>query len=135
MKIFPEWVKINHLHSPPQEPGWWEQRVSHVWQSRCNGNSAMINLLLAFSYLQILDLMTTVAFLQTGVQEANPIVRMAFTIGHSPLGGLIAVKSGAVLLGFYCWWMGRERLLFRANLLFALLVVWNLTAVIGSHVR
>jgi hypothetical protein len=95
----------------------------------------MINLLLAFSYLQILDLMTTVAFLQTGVQEANPIVRMAVAIGHSPLGGLIAVKVGAVLLGFYCWWMGRERLLFRANLLFALLIIWNLAAVIVSQVR
>ncbi len=95
----------------------------------------MINLLLAFSYLQVLDLMTTVAFLQMGVREANPIVRMAFTIGHSPVAGLIALKAAAILLALYCWSMGREKLLFRANLLFALLVIWNLAAVIVGHVR
>ena len=49
--------------------------------------------------------------------------------------GLLAVKLLAVALGFYCWKGGRERVLIRINILFALLVAWNLAALILGSVR
>ncbi|MBZ5610613.1 MAG: DUF5658 family protein [Acidobacteriia bacterium] len=90
--------------------------------------------LLNYSYLQVLDLLTTVAFLINGVQEANPLVRMALKLAGNPLGVLIVVKLLALVLGLYCWRMGRERLLSRINMLFAVLVAWNLVALIIASI-
>jgi Domain of unknown function (DUF5658) len=87
-------------------------------------------LLLQYSYLQVLDFLTTVAFMINGVREGNPLVRLAVHYAPHPLGGLLIVKAAAVALGLYCWTRGRERLLVRMNLLFALLVAWNLAALI-----
>ena len=93
----------------------------------------MNQLLLEYSYLQVLDFMTTVAFLLHGVHEGNPLVRAALKYAPNPLGGLLAVKVLAVALGFYCWKGGRQRLLNRMNLLFAGIVAWNMFAlIIGS---
>jgi hypothetical protein len=77
-------------------------------------------LLLQYSYLQVLDFLTTVASLLHGVKEANP------------LGGLLLVKVVAVGLGLYCWRLGKQRLLLRMNLLFAVIVAWNVAALIVS---
>lgn len=44
----------------------------------------MNQLLLQYSYLQILDLMTTVAFLLHGVREGNPLVRLALQYAPIP---------------------------------------------------
>jgi hypothetical protein len=74
--------------------------------------------------------MTTIAFLMNGIREGNPVVRMALHYAPHPLGGLLAVKIAAVALGIYCWRGGRERLLFRINILFALVVAWNMVALI-----
>lgn len=74
--------------------------------------------------------MTTVAFLLHGVHEGNPLVRAALHYSPNPLGGLLAIKIFAIGLGYYCWRGGRERLLFRMNILFAALVAWNLVALI-----
>jgi len=60
------------------------------------------SLLLQYSYLQVLDFMTTVAFLMNGIREGNPVVRMALQYAPHPLGGLLAVKIAAVALGIYC---------------------------------
>jgi len=90
-------------------------------------------LLLQYSYLQVLDFMTTIAFLLNGIREGNPLVRLAIAYAPHPLGGLLAVKLLAVALGVYCWRRGRERLLFRINVLFAVVVAWNMVAlIIGS---
>lgn len=89
----------------------------------------MNQLLLQYSYLQVLDFLTTVAFLLHGIREANPLVRFALDSNH-PLGGLIAVKALAVALGFYCWRAGRQRLLLRINILFAVVIAWNMAALI-----
>ena len=88
-----------------------------------------------FSYLQFLDLMTTVAFLIHGVQEANPLVRFALRLGPNPLSGLLLVKCLALSLGVYCWRCGREKLLTRMNFLFALVVAWNVTALILGGIK
>ena len=90
----------------------------------------MNQLLWQYSYLQILDFLTTIAFLVQGVQEGNPLVRFAISAGSNPLGGLLAVKILAVLLGVYCWRLGRQKLLLRINVLFAVLIAWNLVALI-----
>jgi hypothetical protein len=79
--------------------------------------------------------MTTVAFLVNGVQEANPIVRFAIGFSASPLGGLVAVKVVAMFLGLYCWRAGRTRVLARMNFMFALVVAWNLAALIVGSAR
>jgi len=82
----------------------------------------------------VLDFMTTIAFLMQGVREANPVVRFALHYAPTPLGGLLAIKILAVLLGLYCWRGGRDRLLTRINVLFALVVAWNMAALIlGSN--
>lgn len=85
---------------------------------------------LQYAYLQALDILTTMAFLLAGVQEANPLVRgiMGWT-GH-PLTALAPVKLGALALGVVCWRSGRIRLLRKANAFFALLVAWNLLCLI-----
>ena len=95
----------------------------------------MNQLFLQYSYLQMLDFMTTLAFLLNGVQEGNPLVRFALQYSSNPISGLLAVKVIALALGVYCWKAGRERLLLRINVLFALLVAWNLVALIlnSSH--
>ena len=89
-------------------------------------------LLLQYSYLQVLDFLTTVAFLLHGVREGNPLVRYFLNASVNPINGLLVVKFLAVLLGLYCWRMGRVKLLGRINFLFALLVAWNLIALILS---
>jgi len=92
-------------------------------------------LLIQYSYLQVLDFLTTVAFLINGVREGNPLVRLALGFSPNPLGGLLAVKLLAVGLGVYCWKNGRQRLLGRINWLFAFVVAWNLAALIIASAR
>jgi hypothetical protein len=92
-------------------------------------------LLWQFSYLQILDFLTTIAFLVNGVREGNPLVRMLLGAAINPIYSLLLVKLLAILLGFYCWRAGKRQLLGRINLLFALLVAWNLVALILASVR
>jgi hypothetical protein len=93
-----------------------------------------MNVLTQYSYLQILDLLTTLAFIANGVSEANPLVAFAMNQMQSPLVGLTIVKMAAIGLGFYCWKQGRMVLLSRANFGFALLVAWNLLAlIVASH--
>ena len=87
-------------------------------------------ILLQYSYLQMLDFLTTIAFIVNGVREGNPLVRFALTMGANPIGGLVLIKLLAVILGIYCWRMGRQQLLSRINILFALLIAWNLVALI-----
>jgi uncharacterized membrane protein len=91
-----------------------------------------IALLVQFSYLQLLDALTTLAFLTSGVHEANPVVRLAMTTARSPLAGLLAVKVCAVEAAVYCNLTARARVLIRINLFFAVLVVWNLIALLGT---
>lgn len=87
-------------------------------------------LILQYAYLQILDFLTTVAFLLTGVQEGNPLVKFALESAPTPLAGLIMVKLSALLLGFYCLRMNKEALLGKINMLFAAVVAWNMIALI-----
>jgi hypothetical protein len=86
----------------------------------------MTQTLYQYAYLQVLDFLTTVAFLINGVDEGNPIVAWAINIFPSPLAGLAAVKILALALGVYCWRTAKGQLLSRINIGFAVLVAWNL---------
>lgn len=92
----------------------------------------MNQLLLQYSYLQMLDLLTTMAFLLHGIHEANPLVNLTLRYSAHPWGGLLLVKVLALGLGIYCWRCGREKLLVRINILFAIVVAWNLLALIAG---
>ena len=86
-----------------------------------------------FVYLQVLDFMTTVAFLANGVMEGNPFVRFLMQNTSHPLLGLMAAKCLAIMLGMYAWRTGRHAVLRKANVFFAALVVWNLIGtIVGS---
>jgi hypothetical protein len=85
-----------------------------------------------FSYLQALDLLTTMVFLAAGVQEANPIVNFALRSADSPLRALLVMKTLALSIAYYCWRAGRHSLLVRANWFFAGVVAWNLLALLMS---
>lgn len=91
----------------------------------------MSHLFVQFAYLQLLDLMTTVAFLVNGVEEANPFVNFVIRRSPNPIGGLLVVKAIAILLGLYCWRRRRLRVLSGMNVMFALVVAWNLAALIA----
>jgi hypothetical protein len=90
----------------------------------------MNSLILQYSYLQVLDFLTTVAFLLHGVREANPVVKGMMHMTASPVAGLLLVKVLAIALGIYCWRIQKYRLLVRINVLFALVVAWNMMALI-----
>lgn len=94
----------------------------------------MNHLLVQFGYLQLLDLMTTMAFLVNGIQEGNPLVRMVLQVAPNPLAGLVAVKIAAMVLGLFCWQQGMTKTLIRVNILFAIVVAWNLAALIVGSV-
>ena len=58
----------------------------------------MNQLLAQYSYLQVLDFLTTIAFLLNGVREGNPLVRLAMQVAPNPMVGLLLVKLAAVML-------------------------------------
>lgn len=96
----------------------------------------MTVLLLNYSYLQVLDLLTTSAFLLAGIQEANPLVVLAMKVAPNAILGLAAVKTMALVLGLICWWTSRARLLKGATVFYAILVAYNLVCLIlGLAVR
>lgn len=84
-----------------------------------------------FVYLQALDLLTTLAFLAQGVEEANPVVRFLLQMAPSRLAALAAAKLAAVGLALYCWRFGRITLLKRVTWFYAVLALWNLTALVA----
>ncbi|MBI3679575.1 MAG: hypothetical protein HY235_04185 [Acidobacteria bacterium] len=86
--------------------------------------------LLQYVYLQILDLLTTIAFLLHGIREGNPLVRLVLEIAPNPVGGLVMLKLAALVLGVYCWRTRRLPLLNKVNFFFAALIAWNLVALI-----
>ena len=71
-----------------------------------------------YVYLQVLDLLTTIAFLLGRVQEGNPLVRLAIQVAPTPSSGLLGGKPLAMALGIYCLRSSRARLLARVNVLF-----------------
>ena len=92
-----------------------------------------MGILAEFIYLQLLDILTTIAFMMHGVGESNPIIRWAIREGPHPIWALFMLKGGAVLLALFCLYRSREKLLRKVNVFFACLIVYNLVALILSH--
>jgi len=85
-------------------------------------------LLVEFCFLQLMDFLSTWAFLVHHVPEGNALVRWP---GH-PFEGLALAKLGAIGLGVLCWHIGRPRALRYGSLFYAVVVVWNLVAIIRA---
>jgi hypothetical protein len=84
-------------------------------------------ILLTFVGLQLCDAATTLVFLAHGVGEGNPLVR-ALLHTASPAVGLVLAKTAACVLAMIAWRLQRVALLRRANVFFALCVLWNVAA-------
>lgn len=89
-----------------------------------------MRLLAEFAYLQLLDVLTTLAFLMQGVAEANPLVNWAMQQEPSPVQGLILLKAVGLVIAAYCIVLSRRRLLRKINIFFAVLVAYNLVCLI-----
>lgn len=89
-----------------------------------------MGVLAQFVYLQVLDVLTTIAFLLHGVAESNPVVRWAMRAGPDPFSGLILLKVAAFGMGVYCTLSARQQLLKKVNIFFAGLVAYNLLVLI-----
>ncbi len=85
--------------------------------------------LLAFFYLQILDVLTTWLGFRLGLSEASPFIQILMHMG--PLAGLLASKAVAVGLGGYCVWCGRPKVIRMINYWYAALVIWNLALIVS----
>jgi hypothetical protein len=93
----------------------------------------MKSLLVQYGYLQVLDLLTTLAFLKSGLKEGNPLIANVIYTGASPVTVLVTVKLCALSLGIYCCHVQRRTAISRANTFYALLVAWNLIClIVGS---
>jgi hypothetical protein len=107
--------------------------VARLLQIRASLTTLNFAPLLWFGYLQILDLLSTVAFLMNGVGEANPLVRTLMSLGPNPVAGLLWAKLFGITLAFVCWKSGRTRVLVLANIGYAFLITWNLIALIAMQ--
>ena len=87
-----------------------------------------MSVLAEFIYLQVLDLLTTLAFMMYGIAELNPVVKWAMR--PSAFGGLFLVKVAAVLLALVCMAHSKQRLLRGVNIFFAGLVAYNVLVLI-----
>ena len=86
-------------------------------------------ILLVFVALQVCDLATTLVFLRHGGGEANPLVAAVLHVFAQPALAVLVVKVAGCGLAVYAWRSRRIRLLWRANLFFAVCVGWNLLAI------
>ena len=77
-----------------------------------------------FLFLQLMDVLTTWLGLRLHCAEASPFIRYLMHLG--PVMGLLGAKLIAVLLGAFCVWRQRFRVIQMINYFFAALVTWNM---------
>lgn len=85
-----------------------------------------MNSLILFVVLQVADIVSTLVFLAIGVQEANPAVRVLLHV-FTPLVSLALVKAFGI--GFGIAWYRLGRSFTKINILFSLLILWNVIAI------
>jgi hypothetical protein len=94
----------------------------------------MKSLLMQYCYLQMLDVLTTVAVLRNGFHAGNPILHLLIQSTPSPWHGLLLVKLVVLTLGVYCYHIRKGQLLQTVNVCYAILIAWNIVAlIIGSR--
>jgi hypothetical protein len=84
--------------------------------------------LLVFIALQLLDVLTTIAGLRLGAQEASVFVGRI--LGYGPVEGLIISKLIAALLVAAALKFRRPRVVVFLNYWFVVLVSWNLAMIV-----
>lgn len=89
-------------------------------------NSASLQL---FLYLQLLDLITTLLGFRMGLSEASPFIHFLMQFGI--LGGLLGSKMVGVVIGAFCVWRRRFRVIGLINYWYAALVIWNLFLIVS----
>ncbi len=72
--------------------------------------------------------MTTWLGFRMGLGEASPFIRLLLHWG--PMAGLLASKAVALLLGAFCVWRRRYRVIHFINYWYAALVIGNLTLIL-----
>ena len=77
-----------------------------------------------FLFLQLMDVLTTWLGLRLHCAEASPFIRYLMQLG--PVAGLLGAKLIAILLGGFCVWRQRFRVIQLVNYFFAALVTWNM---------
>ncbi len=82
-----------------------------------------------FLYLQVLDVLTTWLGFRIGLSEASPFIQFLMHLG--PLAGLLGSKLVAFLLGGFCVWSGRFKIIRLINYWYAALVIWNLALIVS----
>src|SRR5664280_2080924 len=86
-----------------------------------------------FFSLQALDVLTTLIGLRMGATETSVFVGRMLQLG--PLPGLLVSKCSAVILVSAALAFQRPRLVVFLNLMFAVLVTWNLATILISLAR
>jgi hypothetical protein len=89
--------------------------------------------LVLFLYLQVLDVLTTLAGFSLGASESSPFISALIRWG--PLAGTLASKLFAVVILIACLWLRRLYLLRWINVWYAALTVWNLCIVLRLLTR
>jgi Domain of unknown function (DUF5658) len=85
-------------------------------------------LLEVFVYLQVLDVMSTLAGFNLGNTEASPFIRVLVLWG--PVTGLLCSKLFAAGCVSLCIWLRRWEVIRWINYWYAALVVWNLYTIL-----
>ena len=88
---------------------------------------------LTFIFLQVADVATTMTALQMGGSEKNSLLTPLMAIGS--LQGLILSKVIVLAIGLAAVLKGKYRVLRWSNVLFAGVVVWNLTIIARLALR
>lgn len=91
---------------------------------------AMKLLLIQFGILQMVDILSTLLFPVAGLLEANPLIQWLAGVTGSLPGGLLAAKGAGAAVAVYCWRTRRQRVLRRANVFYACVAAWNLSALL-----
>ena len=86
-----------------------------------------MTIIVVFTYLQALDVLTTLLGLRLGLGEGSPFVRLLLQTGT--VDGLLLSKAIAGLACAVCIFTNRRRVLLWANYWYAALVAWNLMVI------
>ena len=86
-----------------------------------------------FFSLQALDVLTTLIGLRLGAREASVFVGRMLQFG--PVAGLLISKCFAIILVSAAIGFQRPRLIVFLNLMFAVVVTWNLGMILMSLAR
>jgi hypothetical protein len=86
-----------------------------------------------FFSLQALDVLTTLIGLRMGAREASMFVGRLLVLG--PVAGLLVSKCFAVILASAALAFNRPRVIVFLNLMFAVVITWNLATILASLAR